>query len=64
VEDLAQPGGNRPERWPLDSPRHLDSCEALRDDLPAKIDVGVFVEDDRDLREPETRDGPNLDEPW
>ena len=63
VVDLAQPGGDRPHRRPLDALRELRLAEPLVDLLAGEVDVGPVLEDGDDLREAELRDRADLLEP-
>ena len=64
VIDLAEAGGDRPHRRPLDALGELGLAQALVDLLPGEVDVGPVLEDGDDLREAELRDGADLLEPF
>ena len=63
VVDLAQPGGDRPHRRPLDALGQLGLAQAFVDLLAGEVDVGPVLEDGDDLREAELRDRADLLEP-
>ena len=63
VEDFSEPRGDRPHLGLRQAFGQFDGTQAFHHLLPGEINVGVVVEDDRDLGEAELGERPDFHKP-